>query len=107
MVAQKCFPGEPAIPLFASKWGGEFTLDIERLRRVDRARQEIVHGAELQRKSEDFEDDLEYCELTVTYLIKIIGIRFALAIGDGAYPPDECKLTVMCGPSTPPRAQFR
>jgi hypothetical protein len=42
----------------------------------------------------DFEDDLEYCELTLTYLVKIVSLRFALPLGDGGYGPGVEKLTV-------------
>lgn len=94
LITRKCFPGEPSLPSFESMWGGEFVFDLQRIKAIDQMRHDVIHRAEFQGKSEDFEDDLEYCELTITYLVKIVSFRFGLPLGDGEYGPGVEKLTV-------------
>ena len=94
LITQKCFPGDPPLPLFESMWGGDFVLDLQRVIAIDQRRHDVIHRAEIRGKSEDFEDDLEYCELTLTYLVKIVSLRFGLLLGDGEYGPGVEKLKV-------------
>jgi hypothetical protein len=94
IITQKCFPGSQPLPTFESIWGGEFRLDLKRIEEIDKRRQDVIHRAEFTNRSEDFEDDLEYCELTLTYLVKIVSFRFRLQLGDGMYEPGVEKLTV-------------
>jgi hypothetical protein len=74
-------------------WGGDFKLDLDRIAAMDQRRHDLIHRAEFSKGSAGFEDDLEYCELTVTYLVKIISIRFQIPVGDGEYGPGVEKLT--------------
>lgn len=94
LITQKCFPGGQPLPVFESMWGGDFKLDLKRIAAMDQRRHDLIHRAEFSKGSAGFEDDLEYCELTVTYLVKIISIRFQIPVGDGEYGPGVEKLTV-------------
>lgn len=94
LITQKCFPGGQPLPVFESMWGGDFKLDLKRIEAIDHRRQDVIHRAEFDKRSDEFEDDLEYCELTVTYLVKIISIRFGIPVGDGMYGPGVEKLTI-------------
>lgn len=93
LIMQKCCPGDPPLPSFESMWGGMFIFDLERVEAIDLKRNDTIHRAEIRGKADDFEDDLEYCELTLTYLVKIVSLRFGLPLGDGEYGPGVDKLT--------------
>lgn len=93
LIAQKCLPGCQS-PAFELMEGGEFKFDLKRVEAIDQRRHDVIHRAEFSGRSEDFDDDLEYCELTLTYLVKIVSLRFGLPLGDGLYGPGVEKLTL-------------
>jgi hypothetical protein len=72
--------------------GGEFKLDLNRIEAIDQRRHDVIHRAEFSEQSVNFEDDLEYCELTLTYLAKIVSLRFGLPLGQGMCGPGVEKL---------------
>lgn len=92
LITKKCFPGDPPLPSFESMWGGDFVFDLQRVEAIDQKRHEIIHRADIRGKSEEFEDDLEYCELTLTYLVKIVSFRFGIPLGAGEYGREVEKL---------------
>ncbi len=92
LITQKSFAGSQPLPAFELMDGGEFRLNLKRIEAIDRRRHDVIHRAEFSEQSGDFEDDLEYCELTLTYLVKIVSHRFGLPLGEGLYGPGVEKL---------------
>jgi hypothetical protein len=92
LITQKCFVGNQSQPAFELKDGGEFKLDLKRIEAIDQRRHDTIHRAEFSQQSGEFENDLEYCELTLTYLVMIVSRRFDLPLGEGMYGPEEEKL---------------
>jgi hypothetical protein len=93
LITQKCLAGcQP--PAFELIEGSKFQFDLKRVDAIDQRRHDVIHRAESSKRTEDFDNDLEYCELTLTYLVKIVSIRFGVPLGDGWYGPGVEKLTL-------------
>jgi hypothetical protein len=75
LINQKCQPA----PAFERR-GESFHYDRERIGRIDRIRQDIVHRMALSLPIQNVEGDLAYLEATMDYMVHIVSHRYRLRI---------------------------
>lgn len=75
LIQAKCKPSEDIIVD-----GKAFCFDNDRIRRIDRDRQDIIHRVQLKTTSPNLTEDIQYMEDTCGYLVSMVGQRFKIPL---------------------------